>query len=74
MNSKESTISDILFILYKDEFYNNTIIPSIVIISESALLIKYSSESWILDLGAILYIHYNIDLFNHIAPTSSKII
>ena len=74
MNFKELTISNILFILYKDESYNNIIIPSIVTISELALLIKYSSKSQILDLGAILYIYYNINLFDYIAPTLSKII
>ena len=74
MNSKELTILNILFILYKDGFYNNAIIPSIVTISKLALLIKHSSKSQILDSGAILYIYYNINLFDYIAPISSKII
>ena len=43
-NSEESTVSDILFILHKDGFYNNMIIPSMVTISELALSIKYSSK------------------------------
>ena len=74
MNSEELTILDILFTLYKDRFYNNAIIPSIITISELALSVKHSSKSWILDLGAISYIYYDINLFNYIAPTSSKII
>ena len=44
-NSKELTILDILFVLHKARSYSNTIIPSIVTTSESALLIKYSAES-----------------------------
>ena len=45
MNSKELTILDILFILYKDEFYSNMIISNIITTSKSALLIKHLSES-----------------------------
>ena len=45
MNSKELTILDILFILYKNRFYSNIIIPNIVITSKLALLIKYLSKS-----------------------------
>ena len=45
MNSEESTVLNILFILYKDEYYNNMIISSIVTTSKSALLIKHSFES-----------------------------
>ena len=74
MNSEELIILDILFILYKNRFYNNIIIPNIVIISKLVLLIKYSSKSQILNLGIILYIYYNINLFNYIAPTLFKII
>ena len=73
-NSKELTVLDILFILYKDESYNNMIIPSMVTISELALSIKYLSEFWILDLSATSYIYYDINLFDYIAPTLSKII
>ena len=72
-NSKELTILDILFILYKARSYSNAIIPSMVTTSESALLVKYSVESWILDLGATSYIYYDIDLFDYIAPILSKI-
>ena len=73
-NSKELTILDILFILYKARLYSNVIIPSIVTTSELALSIKHSSEFWILDSGMISYIYYNIDLFDHIAPTLFKIV
>ena len=45
MNFEESTILNILFILYKDGFYNNVIISSIVITSKLILLIKYLSKS-----------------------------
>ena len=44
-NSKELTVLDILFILYKARFYSNTIIPNMVITSELALLVKYSIKS-----------------------------
>ena len=42
--------------------------------SKSALLVKYSTNNWILDSGVILYIYYNINLFNSIAPTSLRVI
>ena len=72
-NSKESTVSDILFASHKARSYSNAIIPSMVTTSESALSVKHSAESWILDSGATSYICCDIDLFDHIAPTSSKI-
>ena len=53
--------------------YNNAIIPSIVTTSESALSVKYLTKSWILNSGIILHIYYDIDLFDYIAPTSTKI-
>ena len=42
--------------------------------SESALSVKHSVESWILDSGATSHICCNINLFNKIAPTSYKIV
>ena len=53
--------------------YSDAIIPSMVITSESVLLIKYLTESWILDSGVISYIYCDIDLFDYIAPTLSRI-
>ena len=75
MDSEETLVLDILFILYKGQIrsYNNVIILSIITTSELALLVKHSAKSWILDLSIILYIYYNINLFNYIAPTSTKI-
>ena len=62
---KESNISDVL--------YSNSINPSIITTSESALSVKHLSESQILDSGATSHICCNINLFNSIAPTSCKI-
>ena len=72
----EENISDVLFILYQDQIgsYSNIIIPSIITTSESALSVKYLAESWILDSGTTLYIYYNIDFFDKIAPIIYKII
>ena len=53
--------------------YSDAIIPSMVTTSESALSVKHSTESWILDSGATSHICCDIDLFDHIAPTSSRI-
>ena len=66
---EEIGVSDILFVLYSDARY----IPSIVTTSESALVVKHSFESWILDLGATSYIYYDIDFFDSLAPTLYKI-
>ena len=41
---------------------------------ELVLLMKYSPNNQILDLGVILYIYYNINLFNYLALTSTKIV
>lgn len=34
---------------------------------------KYSSDNWILDSGATSHIYYDINLFNSIAPTATRI-
>ena len=44
-NFEESTVLDILFILYKARSYSNIIIPSIITTNELALLVKHSAES-----------------------------
>ena len=41
---------------------------------ESALLVKHSPDNWILDSGATLYICYNINLFDSLAPTFTRIV
>ena len=44
-----------------------------ITINKLALLVKHSPNNQILDLGVILYIYYNINLFNSLALTSIRI-
>ena len=44
-----------------------------VLITNTALSVKHSSDKWILDFGATLYICCDVNLFDSIAPTSSRI-
>ena len=45
----------------------------LIIIKELALSVKHSPDNWILDSGVTSHIYCDINLFNSLAPTSTRI-